>query len=142
MRGRQVIAALAIVAAAAGCSGSGSSGSSSATATTTVAMRCRPATALLTSVLTSGLRPKSVALRKVTVVRGADRPDAYYVVADVTGPNVHAVGLWASTADTGSGPLFALNDVARRTSVWKDATKTAHPYALTDAGARFALGCS
>lgn len=84
------------------------------------AAACRTAESHLVKGISPGLTAKGAKLTNAQAVTVAESrrnergfPEVV-VAANITG---HGVGSWSISAD-GSGPLFALNDVAQQTSEW------------------------
>ena len=115
------VAAVALLTA--GCGGSDDESAPATTAVTTTENRCIPATTNLMTPLANKLTLSDVRLSNGQVVESDEQDGVYFVGAELDSaelPSSGDVGVWATTSPNGAEAIFAVNDLAKQYTDWRD----------------------
>jgi hypothetical protein len=142
-------ALLASVSALAGCGGSNGDEESAppqeaASSPTAESARCIPADTSLTTPISNKLTVEGARIDYGRAVKSGDFERMYFVSAELEGSGLEGrddIATWATESIGGSEPIYAVDDLAKKHSDWRDGAKTKFKLSLSQDGAKESRDC-
>jgi hypothetical protein len=142
-----LLASVFALAACGGCNGDDESrpppqqGASSPTAESA---RCIPADTNVTTPITNKLTVEGAHIDYGRAVKSEDFERMYFLSAELEGSGLDGrddIATWATESIGGSEPIYAVDNVAKKYSDWRDGAKTKFKLSLSQDGARESRDC-
>jgi len=144
MRIRHSCVLIASVAAIAGCGGDDGNDQPVVSPSDAESTRCIPADTSLTTPIANKLTVEGGRIDYGRAVKSDDFENMYFVSAELEGTGLEGrddVATWATESVGGAEAIYAVDDLAKEHSDWRDGSQTRFKLSLNQDGAKESRDC-